>query len=163
MMILHKIDLFHKKYVGNGRVANQSSTSHCEYQMVESSWVEQAQKWSSCEYICEYILKNFNFSMSNTMRFLKQLSASQVEYSSKMVECEQDMRILMRVLNHSLKQSKHCLYLIELELQCQSEYGLLFSTPNKTELMQLSIKYVITYERMPYIKVGDNVGKISFL
>ena len=122
--------------LGNGRVANQSSTSHCEYQMAESSRFEYAQKWSNCEQICEYILKNFNFSMSNTMRLLKQSSASQVEQ-------QKNGRVRvgyanMRVLAHSLVKNDGFLWKFSLFYHVKGEiqrgkFKLLYSYPAKSQ------------------------------
>ena len=82
-------------YVGSDRVPDQSSTSHCQYRIVVSGRVEQAQKWSSASRICEYIVLNINIFYVEYHGIIEI-----VEYESGRVEYAN-----IEVLGHSLPLS----------------------------------------------------------
>ena len=91
--------------LGCERKPNQSSTSQCEYQLVESSRVGQAQKMVKLQIDRQICCINFNFLMANTIQILKQSSASRVEQlkNGRVQVGYADVKVFVHSLNLCMK------------------------------------------------------------
>ena len=93
--------------LGCERIPNQSSTSQCKQQMVGYESGRIGSKMVKLRVDVRIHSINFNLSMANTMRILKQSNASRVEQLKN-----GRVRVgyaNMRVLGHSLGKRKQCL------------------------------------------------------